>query len=368
MSNTFDDQSVTDIQRTMDDVRRLVRRRRPRRRAVHVNYDNGGGSGGGGTVQPTDSNTYNIRATDQGTVAGTARGENSVDLQTIRSNSSEVASGINSTISGGRGNEASATNATAGGGINNKVTGGSAVVAGGSTNTAGPGIGAAVCGGVLNVASGTRAFVGSGNLNEASGNEAAVLSGVRGDASGSRATVVNGIDSTASGDFSSVIGGDNSEASGDYSTTFGEDALATDAYQIAHAHSSGTSPESPGRLQTSQRIDHTATSGTSPQKIEFSVPNDSTWAYELLLSARSDESTNVSAGWTASGVIENNGGTTALVGTGIGPTSIGDGSAGAWSVAIAADNTNDTLEITVTGESGKDVDWVAYLRTVEIKS
>ena len=57
-----------------------------------------GGGGGGGTVQNVN---LSIEATDEGTVAGNARGANSVDLQTKRTVATEVVSGLSSVITGG---------------------------------------------------------------------------------------------------------------------------------------------------------------------------------------------------------------------------------------------------------------------------
>ena len=74
----------------------------------------GGGGGGGGTVQGTD-HTYDLIPTDEGSVAGDTRGENSVDFQTNRASSTQVASGDNATIIGGRNNTASGANSVAGG-------------------------------------------------------------------------------------------------------------------------------------------------------------------------------------------------------------------------------------------------------------
>jgi len=73
------------------------------------------GVGGGGTIQPTNSNLYNIRATLEGATAGNPRGEYSVDLQTKRSSADQVASGEGSAIVGGANNEASADYSVVGG-------------------------------------------------------------------------------------------------------------------------------------------------------------------------------------------------------------------------------------------------------------
>tara|TARA_R110000772_G_scaffold50793_1_gene116720 strand:+ start:1713 stop:3011 length:1299 start_codon:yes stop_codon:yes gene_type:complete len=97
-----------------------------------------GGGGGGGTIQGTGNNTLNIRATDEGTVAGLSRGEGSVDLQTSREIETQVASGSNSVIAGGSSNQSSGTRDVVSGGYNNTTQdpmGFNNVIAGGDSNS-----------------------------------------------------------------------------------------------------------------------------------------------------------------------------------------------------------------------------------------
>lgn len=61
----------------------------------------------GGTVQAVDNNTYNIQARNDGEIGGNPRGDHSIDLQTLRDNPDQVASGLNSVIAGGGNNTAS---------------------------------------------------------------------------------------------------------------------------------------------------------------------------------------------------------------------------------------------------------------------
>lgn len=92
--------------------------------------------GSGGTTQGTDGNTYNIRATNEGATTGNARGELSVDLQTSKNNSSQVASGGASAISGGIRNTASGLRSTISGGYTNVASNDGASIGGGYSNTA----------------------------------------------------------------------------------------------------------------------------------------------------------------------------------------------------------------------------------------
>ena len=91
----------------------------------------------GGTVQGTGSNIFNLRAREQGNVTGLDRGEGSVDLQTSRETETQVASGVNSVITGGKSNLVSGEQDVIGGGYNNATydpLGFNKVIGGGSTN------------------------------------------------------------------------------------------------------------------------------------------------------------------------------------------------------------------------------------------
>ena len=85
----------------------------------------------GGTVVGADQ-ARDIRALDEGTTAGNARGEDSTDLQSSRTGATQVASGAQSVISGGKNNTASNTLSVVAGGTGNANSGNSAAISGGS--------------------------------------------------------------------------------------------------------------------------------------------------------------------------------------------------------------------------------------------
>lgn len=95
------------------------------------------------------------------------------------------------------------------------------------------------------------------------------------------------------------------------------------------------------------------------------IPTDTTWAFMILLVARNANTNNESAAWQIQGCIDNNAGTTALVGTVV-ATTLGDDSAGAWTVVVDGDNTNDVLRIRVTGQASKTIRWVARVALTEV--
>jgi hypothetical protein len=220
----------------------------------------GGVGGSGGTVQGTDQ-TYDIQATNEGTLAGNARGENSVDLQTLRAAATQTASGSYSVIVGGKNNTAASTGSVVGGGTNNNsassyttISGGlqntvsaaaqHATIGGGQNNTISDAYsGCTIGGGSSNNASMWDSTVSGGNTNTASAYRATVSGGMNNTASsdystvggglmnlattGIIATVCGGLSNTASGYVSVVGGGFNNSASGDYSAVLGGSSNGT---------------------------------------------------------------------------------------------------------------------------------------------
>ena len=67
-------------------------------------------------------------------------------------------------------------------------------------------------------------------------------------------------------------------------------------------------------------------------------------------------------GWEIKGLLKNDGGTTTLVSSNIQTFADGNG----WVVALTADNTNNALAITCTGEAAHNIRWVANIQTSEV--
>lgn len=150
---------------------------------------------------------------------GNARGPSAVDLQIVRSINTQVSSGNNSVICGGRDNLNSSVYGFLGGGYLNKIgvySGGNndyAVIVGGYQNqTQGPNNYTVIVGGFGNTNSSGYGVISGGQSNTASTN--------------THATVVGGYSNTASGQFS-VAGGTSSTASGQNSFALGNQASAS---------------------------------------------------------------------------------------------------------------------------------------------
>ena len=97
----------------------------------------------------------------------------------------------------------------------------------------------------------------------------------------------------------------------------------------------------------------------------FTIRASSHFAFKGIVIAR-DDVNNAGMSWEIKGMIKQDGaGNTALVGT---PTitEIAKDGVLAWSIAITADDVNEALIITATGEAAKTIRWAAVLDGVEV--
>lgn len=363
------------------------------------------GTVGGGV----ENNAFN----DGGTVSGGAENAASADYATVGGGIENVASGKHATIGGGLSNEATDENATVGGGRDN-VAAAAGTVAGGTNNqadmaaTVGGGSGnlasysyATIGGGVANKASGQYAVVSGGTFNESQANYtvvgggnqniaategAVVAGGYDNQASGSDSTISGGSHNVASNGDSTVSGGSNNEAtgsaatigggrfnlaSGNFSTVSGGvDANASHPGEWAYA-SGGFANAQIGEAQTSLYVLRGTTTDTGSTILaltdfgdRLTIAPGRTVVFDIQIAARGTGSE--SAGYTAQGVIENQLGVTSLIGAVAFPLTREDDTA--WSIAVAADDTNDSLRITVTGANGDNIRWVATVRTTEVQN
>lgn len=275
------------------------------------------------SIKPKGSGAFCLSPPDGTATGGNARGANAVDLQTVRVDAASVASGTNSFLGGGSRNAA--------------------------TNTA-----AACVGGSSNTASGSGAFVGSGTLNTASGTYSVCVGGEFSTASGTYAFVGCGAQNLASGTGSWIAGG-----------LFG---LADRYGMTAHAagqFSARGDAQRVGFVLRNKTTNNTATTlfadGSSAR---LTIPSGKVMSALCRVCGIKSDGTAV-ANYVRRVVIKNLAGTTSLVGAveTIG-TDIEDNAA--TDIAITADNTNDALQINVTGISGETWRWVAVVEGLEI--
>lgn len=148
----------------------------------------------------------------------------------------------------------------------------------------------------------------------------------------------------------------------------GEGAQADKAGQEVRANGNIATA---GDAQTSSYIMRGVTSDANTTSIyldgvdqKLTINQYSSWLYNVNVVARRTDAFNESAGYIISGVISRDAaeGSTAIVGSN--KVVLGESSA-AWDANVVADTINGSLNVEVTGENGKSINWVASVNTVE---
>lgn len=370
-------------------------------------------------LQPKGSGAILAQLPDGTATSGNKRGFHAVDFQKLRDTATQVASGIRSFVGAGYGNRASSTDSAVCGGYLNHASNTYSVISGGSSNAA-SGDTSAILGGSSNTSSGTRsaivggqsnscqrqdAFIGGGQSNTistsgthqviaggqsntASATHATVGGGLGNNATGSYSIAAGGDYNSATGTYSSIYGGNNNAASGSYSTIIGgrlntasgENSVASGFRALAdtygmRSHASGRfAANGDAQVQemvvraqstSSTQVELTADAAAWSTSNTMQVPTDGALAFDVLMVARRTDANNECAAWTIRGCIDNNAGTVAFVGTPT-TTSLGDDSAGAWSVAADTETGSVRLRILAVGQTGKTINWVAHIRATRV--
>jgi len=275
-----------------------------------------------------------------GDLSGNARGANALDIQSLRSTVTQVASGEGSSAIGFRN--------TASGYYSSAV---------GFLNTASGNYSSAV--GFLNAASeeGASAF---GYDNTASG-ERSLAVGFRNTASGERSLAV-GFRNTASGERSSAVGFRNT-ASGERSSAIGSFANSSIYGEIALNNSNTATSE-----QISKFVLRKTTTNATQTTLSLSegtqnlvLPSDTHLGFTCKVMGVS--SAGVTNMYTFRGFIKNVGGTTTLSTTVVKEEFEEDTD---WDATIEANDTTDSMDIKVTGEVATTIKWAATLDCVKI--
>ena len=358
----------------------------------------------GGTISATNADIAlvakgtgaTLAQVPDGTIAGgNKRGTGATDWQKTRINAAYVASGVDSTISGGKNNTASGLNATVVGGNSNTASAQDSAVGGGFGNNASAQQ-SAICGGNGNTASSSQSFVGGGQSNTAqTSTHATVCGGNTNTASGQYAFVGGGTSNTASGARSAILGGLSNTASSSTSTICGGDShTANSAHSFIAGGMRGTSrsivgyhvfpacfqpiADFPGATQSAllllarQTTDATATVLASDNNAaattnQVTLPNNSAYYFRGSVIAGVTGAGD-SKSWTFEGAIKRgaNAASTAVVGSVILNTIAQDAGASAWIIAITANTTLGCIAVTVTGAAATTIRWVAKLETTEM--
>jgi hypothetical protein len=265
-------------------------------------------------------------------------------------------------IGGGTLNRAGALNATVGGGSTNSANGNSSTVAGGATNLA-SGSGATVGGGSTNNAYGATSTIAGGNTNTVGS------SGTP--ANGDFGTIVGGF-SNAIGDTAlasySVVGGRANKANAQYALVHGFQAQALRYGQ--HVQASGQFAAL-GDAQTSVHVARVQTTDATVTELKLdgagsvlTIPNDTTWAFDILVVARNTATDTESAGYRITGACRRGAAAanTSVIGT---PTITAYEDVAGWDATVLLDS-GGRLKVMVTGEAAKTISWVARVTTAEV--
>lgn len=212
------------------------------------------------------------------------------------------------------------------------------------------------------------ASVSLGALGIASGNNSFVL-GETNSASGTNAHSYGSYGNIASGNYSLVLGTENSEATGVLSVAIGSRAKSVEKGKIAY--SSGrfaANGDSQGALfiLRADTTDATATVLTTDNAAAASTnqivaASDTCITFHGTLVAMQNGA-QAYGSWEIRGLLVNDGGTTTLANS---STTVIQ-NASSWGMALSADNTNNALAITCTGEASHNIRWVANISTSEV--
>lgn len=257
-------------------------------------------------LTPRGTGALSAQTPDGAAAGGNARGTNAVDWQAVRAAAGQVGSGTRSVVGGGQNNTASGTSATVGGGD-------------------------------TNAAQATAATVSGGRGNAAAGADGWVPGGAQ---SSTRGVLGKGV--WASGQFASV---------GDAQS--GEQVLRRQ-----------TADATPTRLTSD---------GAAPGSANTAnLPNNAAFACRIMVVAKEVAGAGGKAMWDFVALARRDGSAAATNvtsspgnGAAQAPTLVAGTSAAAWTITVAADQTNGGLAITAVGASGSSINWVARILSVE---
>ncbi len=208
--------------------------------------------------------------------------------------------------------------------------------------------------------------VSIGNSTKADGANAVAIGSSFTRASGSLSLALSR-DSHASGNRSVAIGG--GEAEGESSFALGLNAKTEVYGKFAYASSrfSAVGDAQGGQfILRADTTDATATvlttnNNTAAATNQIVAASDTCIMFSGTLVAMQNGAQD-QGGWEIKGLLKNDGGTTTLVSSNIQTFDDGNG----WTVALSADNTNNALAITCTGEAAHNIRWVANIQTSEV--
>jgi len=289
------------------------------------------------SIVPKGTGAFCLAVPDGTSAGGNARGANALDLQTSRTTAAQVASGTASFTAG----------------VNNTASN-TGCVACGSSNTA----------------SGTNSFT-FGTLCTAGGNEGSFAGGYNSSTTGGQSSFAHGNNCYASGAYEGCVAqGYECTASANGSRANGYASLADRSGQVASAYhrfaARGDAQYSRFHLmaKTTNSTPTTMLIGFGYSNTRLTIPSGKIMLADILISGIKSDGT-ASACYKRKVAIKNVAGTTTLVGT-VDILGVDQEDNVLTDVAITADNTNDALQINVTGIAAETWRWVAVVEGLEI--
>ena len=185
-------------------------------------------------------------------------------------------------------------------------------------------------------------------------------------------TIALGRNTDAGGGQCIAIGGaavdtDSADCSAPNTVALGQSILASTEGEFAYASGSFTTQSD---AHTSIYVLRNITTDGAQTELfadesaaDLAITLNCTAAFRINVVARRTDVQNAGAAYFFEGAIDNNGGTTALIGS-VGKVVVAEDTA-AWDATVTADNVNDGINVLVTGEAAKTIRWVARAEITE---
>jgi len=314
----------------------------------------------------TDATGSNSLAIGKGAQA-TANHNLSIGLNASASAERAIAIGNNGVVAGSTYSTAIGHNSGTGG--STTASGSGATALGGSRAAGADSLAASIDNNTSTYGATAANSIAIGYQAKASGAKSIALSGENAAASGAGSFAAGGEYQTASGAYSVAIGGSVNTASGEASYAFGKRALAAQVGKYAYgAYLTSTAGATQGGMMilNAATTDATATvlssdSNAAGSANQIVAASDTAITFDGSVTGIQNGA-QAFGSFLISGLLVNDGGTTTLVNS---ATTVIDNQS-SWTVAMSADNTNNALAITVTGEASHNIRWVANIRTSEV--
>lgn len=359
-------------------------------------------------MQPKGTGAFLAQLPTSTAAGGNKRGANAVDLQTLRSSASSVASGGYAVLCGGQNNASFGSHGFVGGGLNNTASSTYGVICSGQSNGTnatyqfiGSGISnsmsyqadySVVVSGNTNTigasASTRYGFIGNGISNSANEWHATVLNGQQNTVGATHATIIGGQSNTNSSAYVTIASGQNNGAYASPSQyglmasmlsylnhnggiVFGNLASTTTNHQRVWSSGSangqsGCSQQADNHLylQTTNgsAVNMTIGGAALSSTTSIAVPLNSAFFFKIFVVCKRTPTTTADFGaWEISGLATNLNNVVALYNV---TTNLTHRTNGGYTVNLVADSTNRTINIQVTGVAGHTINWSAYAQTI----